>query len=127
VLGFEETVTVAASGANWPNQVSPAEFQLQPCKSASVTVTVTIPPEAGINAADVVTLVVSSGLSATPVTLTLTTKTPAPVLLVDDDRWYPVEDLYIEALTLAGIPFDLWDTRSGVGGRHRSIPRMMIP
>jgi len=115
-LGLEETVTVAAAGANWPIQVSPAEFQLQPCTSASVTVTVTIPPEAGINAADVVTLTVGSDLSATPVTLPLTTKTPAPVLLVDDDRWYPVEDLYIEALTLAGIPFDLWDTRSGVGG-----------
>ena len=116
VLGTDETVTVAAAGADWPTEVSLAEFQLQPCTSASVTVTVTIPPEAGINTADVVSLAVSSDLSATPVTLTLTTKTPAPVLLVDDDRWYPVEDLYVEALATAGVPYDLWDTRSGVGG-----------
>jgi len=115
-LGLEEMVTVAASGANWPIQISSGEFALQPCASATLTVTVTIPPEAGINAADAVTLAVSSDLSAAPITLTLTTKTPAPVLLVDDDRWYPVEDLYIEALATAGIPYDLWDTRSGVGG-----------
>ncbi|MGQ9626233.1 MAG: hypothetical protein ACUVV0_04925 [Anaerolineae bacterium] len=53
-------------------------------------------------------------LSPTPVaTATLKTKTPAPVLLIDDDRWYNVENHYKNALDENGIPYDYWEVNDG--------------
>ncbi len=48
-------------------------------------------------------------------TVTLTTKTPAPVLLVDDDRWYNQEARYQAAMERAGIAYDNWTV--GWGGQ----------
>ncbi len=114
--GVTETVSLAVQGDDWPAVVVPEEMELPPCASALVTVTVALPVDAGINAADVLTLEVKSTQAQVPMTISVTTKTPAPVLLVDDDRWYPVQDLYTEAMSAAHIPFDVWDTRSGLGG-----------
>ena len=49
------------------------------------------------------------------VTRTLISKTPAPVLLVDDDRWYNQQAHYIDALNSAHIGFDYMDTHGGAG------------
>lgn len=69
-----------------------------------------------VNVWDTVTLTVASTLVTTDTVVALHTKTPAPVLLVDDDRWYPMETHYTTALTAAGIPFDTWDNADNLGG-----------
>ncbi len=114
--GVTDTVSLSVQGDEWPTVVVPKEIELPPCTSALFTVTVALPLEAAVNAIDVLTLEVKSTQVPVPLTISVTTKTPAPVLLVDDDRWYPVQDLYTEAMSAAHIPFDVWDTRSGLGG-----------
>ncbi len=38
----------------------------------------------------------------------LLAKAPASVLLVDDDRWYPVDGAYRSALAANGVSYDVW-------------------
>lgn len=120
--GVTETVRIATHGNQWPTAVLPEQFELAPCATELVTVTVTIPGGIGVNETDLVTIATTSTMVTAPVTVSLTSKTPAPVLLVDDDRWYPVEDRYKEAFIAKGIPFDLWDTQSGQGGTTTTSP-----
>lgn len=114
--GPADAFTVTLAGATWPTTVTPATALLSPCQSVTLTVVVTIPPAAGVNAADWVTLTVASALVPQGPTAVLHTKTPAPLLLVDDDRWYEMESRYQAALDRAGIPYDVWDTRHSIGG-----------
>ncbi len=73
-----------------------------------------IPPGEGWQAFDTSTLTARSVLSPTLVaTATLTTKTPAPIVLVDDDRWYDEESHYQKALDDNGVPYDYWEVNEG--------------
>lgn len=104
-----DRVTVTAEGGKWPYVVSPTTVRVESCKITTVTLTVTVPPGTGWNVTDVVTLTAQSSLSPSiVVTSVWMTKTPAPVLLVDDDRWYDVESAYDQALTQAGVAHDIW-------------------
>ena len=114
--GGAAPVTLTIGTTSWPATVTPHTATLTPCASLYATVVVTIPMGTGIDARDVATLTVDSPLLPAPAALTLTTKTPAPVLLVDDDRWYPMEARYTSALRAAGIPFDTWDNADSAGG-----------
>ncbi|MDF1512231.1 MAG: hypothetical protein P1S60_00330, partial [Anaerolineae bacterium] len=89
---------------------------ISPCSVLSVTVVVTIPQGTAIDVQDWLTLSVTSQQTDAMVQVNLETKTPAPVLLVDDDRWYQVEHKYFDALNQAGIPYDRWDNQDNIGG-----------
>ncbi len=52
----------------------------------------------------------------------LTAKAPASVLLVDDDRWYPVDAAYRSALAANGISFDVWRVPTSWAGFEPSTP-----
>ncbi len=114
--GMPATIQIETLGNRWPTRVLPAQTVLSPCHTFTVTVLVTVPTAVKINETDVVTLVFHSNLADDVVTTTLYSKTPAPVLLVDDDRWYPMEERYEAALQAAGVSYDLWDTRHMVAG-----------
>ncbi|RLC85958.1 MAG: hypothetical protein DRI37_07480, partial [Chloroflexi bacterium] len=116
MAGAPDTMTVTLSGNRWPATVTPTVMTLAPCDSITLTVRVHIPPDTGVDARDTLTLSVHSALGAVPVTATLHTKTPAPLLLVDDDRWYPMESYYTSALDAEGIAYDVWDTDHAHGG-----------
>jgi len=61
----------------------------------------------------VITLTARSSLSPTLAqTAVLTSKAPAPILLVDDDRWYDQEAKYEAALASGGFSYDYWHTES---------------
>jgi uncharacterized repeat protein (TIGR01451 family) len=93
--------------------LSTPSLTLSPCATVTVVVTVTVPLAAAWDARDVVTLTAHSSLSPTlVVTAVLTTKAPAPILLVDDDRWYEQEAKYEAALTEGGFAYDTWTTHS---------------
>jgi uncharacterized repeat protein (TIGR01451 family) len=109
--GVTDTVGLSLDGGSWETQLSAPSLALAPCTSAPVVVTVTIPPTTGWDARDVVTLTAHSSLSSTLIqTSVLTTKAPAPILLVDDDRWHNQEAKYEAALASAGLPYDYWRT-----------------
>jgi uncharacterized repeat protein (TIGR01451 family) len=106
-----DTVGITLDGTSWATQLSSASLSLASCTSATVVLTVTVPFSAGWDARDVVTLSARSSLSPTRVeTAVLTTKAPAPILLVDDDRWYDQEDKYQAALADRGLAYDYWPT-----------------
>ncbi len=73
----------------------------------------------GVNETDLVTIATTSTMVTAP-SRSLTSKTPAPVLLVDDDRWYPVEDRYKEAFIAKGIPLTCGIPQSGQGATTTS-------
>jgi uncharacterized repeat protein (TIGR01451 family) len=88
------------------------------CDARRLGIKVEVPPNLGWNVRDPVWLTVASerariaGASLTR-TLEVETKTPAPALLVDDDRWYDLEAAYKGALSANGYAFDVWDMHGG--------------
>ncbi len=98
----------------WPTTVTPDTVELAACDSANIDLWVDIPAGEGWQAFDTSTLTARSVLSPTLVaTATLTTKTPAPILLADDDRWYDEESHYQNALDDNGVPYDYWEVNEG--------------
>jgi uncharacterized repeat protein (TIGR01451 family) len=122
-----DTVSLSLDGASWATQLSAPSLFLARCASATVVVTVTIPATAGWDAWDVITLTARSSLSPTLTeTAALKTKTPAPILLVDDDRWYDQEDKYEAALARGGFPYDYWHTGWAYGGTLEGGPSLDV-
>ncbi|RMF27135.1 MAG: hypothetical protein D6759_18275, partial [Chloroflexi bacterium] len=102
-VGGKDTVHLALDGADWSTTILTPTFSLAPCQALTVPIRVTIPATATWDQANRFTLTVRSTVSpALQLALPLTSKAPAPVLLVDDDRWYPQEQVYQGALEAAG-------------------------
>ena len=121
-IGDPDEVSLTLAGSSWPTRMSESSLMLSPCASATVTISVTIPVTATRDVRDVVTLTARSTISPTlVVSETLETKTPASVLLVDDDRWYDQQSKYTEALDATGTTYDVWET-STRGGQHGAGP-----
>jgi len=110
VAGSPDKIALTLSPASWATVITPTQAILEPCAGITVSLRVTIPATAGVDAADAVTVTAHSTWGAPPVSVTLRTKSAASVLLVDDDRWFPMERFYTSALQAAGIRFDVWDT-----------------
>ena len=101
----------------WPVEILDASFTeeitqsmaLGPCLTQTLGVRISVPPETGWNVTDVVTLTARSqsdpGIISQAV---FSSKTPAPILLVDDHRWYDHSEQYRNALEARGLPYDLW-------------------
>ncbi|MFQ5576250.1 MAG: S8 family serine peptidase, partial [Anaerolineae bacterium] len=108
--GPADTYTITLGAHNWPTTPFSTAVTLEPCRSADITITVDIPSVAGWDARDVLTVTVQPTLSPTArLIVTRTSKAPAPVLLVDDDRWYEYDAEFIRAFNAAGVHSDYWD------------------
>ena len=122
--GAAERFDLTASGWRWPTRLITQSVTLQPCASTQVALVVQNPAGPPWAASDAVT--VTARAATRPdlsVSVVRRTRTPAPLLLVDDDRWYEVGDAYREALRDNGIPFDVWYVQGGSsGGPSRSPP-----
>ncbi|MBN1933826.1 MAG: S8 family serine peptidase [Anaerolineae bacterium] len=110
-----DTYTVWLDGHTWPSLLlAPGTLSLQACASTTLEILTTIPPGIGWHISDTATLhalsTVSPGLAAT---VSLTTKTPAPVLLVDGARFYDMSSHYIDALQQSGIDYDYHQIKKG--------------
>ncbi len=92
-----------------------SNFTLAPCARQSVGIRSDIPANAARNVSDTLTLAVLAASTNATQTRALTSKTPATVLLVDDDRWYDIDPLYQAALNANGAPFDKFDTHGYAG------------
>ena len=122
--GPTDAIGVSVEGALWPTQLDTPSLSLAPCASATIGITVAVPADADWDSRDVATLRVQSSLSAALVqTAVLVSKAPAPILLVDDDRWYDQEAKYEAALEASGLSYDYWSTKtSRMGQEGRSPP-----
>jgi len=115
--GVTDTVLLSLEGVDWATQLSATSLRLAPCTTATVLISVTIPYGVLWDAQDIVTLTARSTISRTLTTqVALKTKAPAPILLVDDDRWYNQEARYETALRATALPYDYW--RTGQNGRE---------
>ena len=100
------------SAKGWAHTLSGSPVPLSSCLATILTLTVEITPTAGWDEAEVFTVTARSlGDPGITSSVVLTSKAPAPVLLVDDDRWYDQEDRYIAALWAQGYRHDVWDVQ----------------
>jgi len=121
--GPTDVISLTLTGAAWDTELSRTTLALSPCASDTILLTVTIPLTAGWDARDVVTLTARSSLSPTVApTAVFTTKAPAPIMLVDDDRFYEQREKYRAALTEAGLPYDDWQTCPATGFCRDNTP-----
>jgi len=96
-------------------QTLPTTLTVASCATKTLSVQVTVPPDVDWDEVDRAVVAAQSALSPTVrATATVATKTPAPILLVDDDRWYNQESAYETALSANGLRYDYWDTQSGL-------------
>ena len=100
-----------------PSPQLPAPISLGSCAAATVMVQIAIPADAAVNARAAYTITARSrGDPALVQTAALAAKTPAPVLFVDDERWYHHHDRYTAALDALGVSYDVFDTGGGNWG-----------
>jgi uncharacterized repeat protein (TIGR01451 family) len=121
--GSDDVIDLALEGISWPTELSEESLTLSPCASTTVTISVTVPLTAAWHVRDVVTLTAQSSLSSSvSASATLESKAPAPVLLVDDDRWYDQQATYKAAMEEAELPYDLWTNSPPLRGGHEPGP-----
>ncbi len=123
---LSDTADVQVTGGPWPLLLiladgSPvtgaAAFPLGRCAGAALELRVDIPLTAAVHARSVYTFTFRSRGDPTQVqTTTVVVKTPAPVLFVDDERWYHHQDRYFTALEALGLAYDVFDTGGGNWG-----------
>ncbi len=122
-----DTYAVATPAASWPVGLWDGAF-VQPlapavtvpsCQAITVGVAVTIPYDTP-RATAVTTTVQVRSISDGTVSATqgVRSATAAPLLLVDDDRWYDEQPAYRVALDALGWSYDVWDTTA----RPRAVP-----
>ncbi|GAB4526418.1 MAG: hypothetical protein Kow0063_00650 [Anaerolineae bacterium] len=119
-VGSASDFTITPSGFNWTTSMVTDHVTLSPCETGLVDFTVQVPPAAPWAARDTVTITARSATVAT--TATRETRSPAPVLLVDDDRWYDVDHRYRAALDANNIPYDEWEIPWNSNGNETTSP-----
>jgi len=120
--GGSDRYTLTLEGNDWPTALSTNTAVVNSCTSVNIEVRVQVPPTVAWNAPDTVTVTARSTVSPTLARSSLlTTETPAPILLVDDDRWYDQEAHYQAALEANGLAYDDWDV-NGAGWPYNSPP-----
>jgi uncharacterized repeat protein (TIGR01451 family) len=98
---------------------------LQPCEWFTVGLKVQVPEDTPWNSSETVTLTARSltdPIQADQVTVR--SKTPAPILLVHDQRWYDVSDAFRRALDGNGLPYDSWEVQPPLGSMRSKVPTL---
>ena len=115
--GNTDQFDLELSPAAWSSSIWDGNFtreitqslSLVPCQTQTVGIQVTVPPETGWDVTEVVTLTARSQADPSVAALAaFSTKTPAPILLVDDHRNFDTSERYQEALEARHLPYDPW-------------------
>lgn len=111
-----DLVTLVVERGPWPLELTLPDgshitttgaYTVASCTEIALTTSITIPADALHNAISTnIIRFLSQGGPAASAAITLTAKTPAPLLLVDDERWYHHEDRYTTALDALNIGYD---------------------
>jgi uncharacterized repeat protein (TIGR01451 family) len=105
--------------STWPTSLWDATFSrpltqsliLGACQTQTIGLEVRVPPEVAWNTGDIVTLTARSLADPTRTAqASFRSKAPAPILLVDDHRWYDAQSVprYQAALEANRLPYDVW-------------------
>ena len=118
---LSSTFNLNVSGGSWGIDVqlpdgnhfnNIAELPISNCSQETLTYTINIPSEAQRNElANYQFFIQTQNDPNITATLTVSAKTPAPILFTDDERWYDEKDKYIRVLNRLGLPFDYIDTK----------------
>ncbi len=107
-----DVISLASSNGipyNWTQSSVLSSVSLASCQSENVSIDIQMPSAKTWHISDTFTLSAQSTNNPTLTDIaTRTTKTPAPVLLVDDDRWYSFAEEFKEALETNSIGYDYW-------------------
>jgi uncharacterized repeat protein (TIGR01451 family) len=133
---FSDSFGLELSQSVWPATAWDGSFSqpitktaaISSCEAVTLGLAVTVPPGIRWNASDVVTLTARSLSDPSRSSeAAFVSKAPAPILLVDDHRWYDTLDRYEAALEANRLPYDIWlidrDWPLGPGGV--SLPRLL--
>jgi uncharacterized repeat protein (TIGR01451 family) len=124
-VGAVDQFQVEISGDEWPVTISQPTVNISPCGTTNIDVWVEIPAKVTWNALDVLTVTARSfAAPSLSQILTVTSKAPAPVLLVDDDRWFDQAPIYDDALSASDFPYDRWEV-TGFFGEGSPTPKML--
>ena len=109
------------AGGPWPLDIElpdgkhvqgDTSLSLGACQRATITATITIPPDQPRDARALYSLSFTSQNDPTIVnTLSLAAKTYSPVLLVEHQIWYKDIEPYTKTLNSLGIPYDIYQTQ----------------
>jgi uncharacterized repeat protein (TIGR01451 family) len=118
-----DTVDLLLDPAPWPMALdlpdgrhveAGTQLTLGCCSGGLITVTISIPAGEPRDARSINALrFVSRGDPQATAAVTLTAKTPAPILFVDDERWYDHQDEYTTTLDALELSYDLFNTQGG--------------
>ncbi|MFK7802945.1 MAG: S8 family serine peptidase [Anaerolineae bacterium] len=109
-----ETLTTTykiSAESGWQTDILTQTVTLGPCQAAESVITITVPAPLGQNVTNQTLITVEHDQdSSINDTFTITHKTPASLLLVDDHRWFDQLEDYTSILDATGIDYDVWTT-----------------
>ncbi len=109
--------------SNWPvNPSPPSSVNLDACASQVITVGVQVQTSDWFDSDDLTITAQSTNDPSLTATVTRTTRSPAPVLLVDDDRFFDFAPEFQSALNANNIPFDFYEIPKSWTGSKAPTP-----
>ena len=118
-----DTIDVHLEGGPWPAEIrlpgggsitGDGTLNLPGCAMAESKLLVSIPSDAAVDARATYTVTFRSrGDPTIAKTVSLTAKTPAPILFVDDQRWYDYAASYTTTLDSLALSYDVFNTKGG--------------
>ncbi|MBI5565223.1 MAG: S8 family serine peptidase, partial [Chloroflexi bacterium] len=110
--------------SQWPITITPTQIELASCAKQTLLLTATIPLTASIGALNPIVIHATPPFAPAAISTTLTVKAPGAVLLIEDDRWYPVEAAYRSALEASAVPYDVWRVPTNWAGFEPAAPTL---
>ena len=118
-----DRIDMHLEGGPWPAEMrlpgggsttGDGTFNLPSCAMAEPRLLVSIPSDAAVDARATYTVTFRSrGDPTLAKTVSLTAKTPAPILFVDDQRWYDYAASYTTTLDSLALSYDVFNTKGG--------------
>ncbi len=119
---LNDMIDVHLGGGPWPAEIrlpggsitGDGTLNLPGCAMAAAKLLVSIPSDAAVDARATYTVTFRSrGDPSIAKTVSLTAKTPAPILFVDDQRWYDYAASYTTTLDSLALSYDVFSTKGG--------------
>ena len=118
-----DNYSLSFNSSNWPvNPAPPANVSLETCQSQVITIGVQVDTSQW-NISDTLTLNAQSNNNpALTASVTRTTKSPAPLLVIDDDRFFDVGQAFRSALAANDIAYDYYEVPKSWAGAYPPTP-----
>lgn len=120
-----QTIQLTAQSNLWPVSFITPTLTLGPCQGGQSVVRLEVP--AGLPPSTQHTFTVTAHSSDGSIALfNLHHQTPGQILLVDDDRFYDREAIYMAGLEQMGLTYDVWETGWATGRGRGSPPTDLL-